>query len=78
MVGVLCGFTIAHDLPDDRPGMWLKEYVFPLLLVVAFVFLIASIVFLRRDSWPGKRGLEVGSIALIVIAMLGFVWFLAG
>jgi hypothetical protein len=78
MIAVVCGFTIAHDPPDDRPGMWLKECVFPLFLVAAFVFLIASMVFGRRDSWPGKRHLKVGSIALFVIAMLGLIWFSAG
>ncbi len=78
MVGVVCGFTISHDLPDDRPGMWLKGYVLPLLLVVAFVFLIISMIFARRDSRRGKRHLEVGSKALLVIAILGFIWFSVG
>jgi hypothetical protein len=77
MIGVVCGFTISHDLPDDRPGMWLKGYVLPLLLVGAFVFLIISMVFVSRDSWLGKKDLEVGSKALFVIAMLGLIWFIA-
>jgi hypothetical protein len=68
MAGLVCGFTISHDLPDDRP----------LLLVAAFVFLVISMVFVRRDPWPGKKDLEVGSKALFVIAVLGFIWFLAG
>ena len=67
MIGVVCGFTISHDLPDDRPGMWLKGYALPLLLVVAFVFLIISMVVVCRDSWRGKRYLEVGSKALLLL-----------
>jgi len=57
MIGVVCGFTISHDLPDDRPGMWLKGYALPLLLVVAFVFLIISMSLCAetlgegRDTW---------------------------
>jgi hypothetical protein len=78
MIGVIFGFTIAHDLPDDRPGMWLKECAFPLFLVAAFVFLIVSMVLMHRDSWQGKRNLQVGSKGLFIIAMLGLIWFSTG
>jgi hypothetical protein len=78
MIGVVFGFTIAHDLPDDRPGMWLKECAFPLFLVAAFVFLIISMVLMHRDSWQGKKNLQVGSKGLFIIAMLGFIWFSVG
>jgi hypothetical protein len=77
MIGVVCGFTISHDVPD-RPGLWLKGYVLPLLLVAAFVLLILSMALVRRDSWLGKKDLQVGSKALFVIAMLGFIWLFVG
>jgi ABC-type Na+ efflux pump permease subunit len=78
MMGVVCGFTIAHDLPDDRPGMWLKGCVFPLVLVAALIFLIISMVLLHRDSWREKKDLQLGSKALFIIAVLGFIWFSIG
>ena len=78
MASVFCGFTIAHDLPDGRPGMWLKEYGVPLFMAAAFGFLVVSLIVGRQDSWPGKRHLKVGSITLLVIAVLGFIWLCAG
>jgi hypothetical protein len=78
MASVLCGFTIAHDPPDGRPGMWLKPYIFPLFMAAAPGFLVVSLIVGRRDSWPGKRHLKVGSITLLVIAVLGSIWLCAG
>ena len=47
-------------------------------LVVSFIFLILSLVYLRGYRGPGRRILQIGSTVLVVIQCLGFIAIVLG
>jgi hypothetical protein len=53
---------------DDR-----KSAVWTLFLIASFVFVIASVVLGRRKSRPGGGPVMIGSMALFVVNVLGFL-----
>lgn len=56
----------------------LQEIVWSLFLVSSFAFVIACVALVRRGSWPGRRIVQVGSVSLLVVNVLGFIVFLIG
>jgi hypothetical protein len=72
-------FTVAVLLDAIAiPVLWLtrddlKSAMWSLFLIASFAFVIASIVFGRRRPRPERRPVTVGSMALFVVNLLGFL-----
>ena len=71
-------------IPDDIlyyrhfAGLQISDCVLSLFVACGFLFLIISIVLVRRNSEPGTRMVAIGSKALFVISLLGFIGIIAG
>jgi len=60
-------------LHDSTAGVRSVQYVMACFIICGFIFLIISMVLVRRNSGPGTRVLKIGSKVLVVIALLGFI-----
>ena len=56
----------------------LVSFVWSCFLIGSLAFALLIVVLLRWDSGPAKHTVEVGSITLLVVAVLGFIMFAAG
>jgi hypothetical protein len=79
LAGLLVLWHIPYDIAQ-RPilGTRMVLVIWSPFLVVSFVLCVVSWLFVRRDSGPGRQTLRRGSMLLLTIWMLGFVWYLVG
>jgi hypothetical protein len=77
------GLVVLSHLPYEMTGRevflgWnLVSFVWTCFLIGSFAFALLSIVVVRWDSGPAKHTVRMGSITLLVLAVLGFMWYVA-
>jgi hypothetical protein len=77
LIGLVCLWMIPTAVLNyEVIGTPLSHLVWSLFLVASFVFVIISMVLARKSLGSGKI-VQSGSRALLVIDVLGFIWFLA-
>ena len=77
-IGLVALKYIPHDLLGSKILGWnLVSFVWSCFLVGSSAFVLLSVVLVRKDSGPAKHTVRMGSITLLVIAVLGFIWYVA-
>jgi hypothetical protein len=78
-IGLVALEHIPYELLDSKIlGLNLVSFVWSCFLIGSLAFALLIVVLLRWDSGPAKHTVEVGSITLLVVAVLGFIMFAAG
>jgi hypothetical protein len=78
VLGLVVLSVIPFDLRNQHIwGARLAPCVYSLFIISSFVFVIISLVLVRRDSGAVKDFVQNGSRALFALDLLGFIWFVA-
>jgi TRAP-type C4-dicarboxylate transport system permease small subunit len=63
-----------QDQPIDTLGAWAAYYSLPIILLIGFLSTILSMILLRKDAGTQISALQVGSIAMCAVYVLGFTF----
>jgi hypothetical protein len=79
IIGLVALKHIPYELLDSKVVGWkLVSFVWSCFLIGSLAFVLLSVVLVRRDSGPAKHTVQMGSITLLAVAVLGFIMFVAG
>jgi hypothetical protein len=77
-IGTVVLSRIPYHLLQSRILGWnLVSFVWSSFLIGSFAFVLLSVVLVRWDSGPAKHTVQMGSTTLLVVAVLGFIWYVA-
>ncbi len=76
------GTVVLSHVPDEMKdreifGTRLITFTWSCFLAGSFAFTLLSAVLVRWDSGPAKHTVQMGSITLLVVAVLGLIWYVA-
>jgi len=78
-IGLVALKHIPYEQLDSKILGWnLVSFVWSCFLIGSLAFVLLSVVLVRWDSGPAKHIVQMGSITLLVVAVLGFIMLAAG